>query len=56
MNHCLNCGKECKNKFCSRECYRYYLDYNEEYREAFISKIKKGISLEKNKKYKNKGN
>ena len=42
-NHCLNCGKECINKFCSRECYRYYLDYNEEYREAFISKIKQGI-------------
>ena len=51
LNIWLNCGKECKNKFCSRECYRYYFDHNEEYREAFIDKIKRGISLaEKEKK------
>ena len=43
MNHCLNCNKECKNKFCSMECYKNYLDHNKEYREAFISKIKQGM-------------
>ena len=44
LNICLNCGKETENiKFCSHECHQYYFNHNEEYREAFISKIKQGI-------------
>jgi len=43
MNHCLNCGKECKKKFCSQECYKDYFFNNKEYKEAFINKIKQGM-------------
>ena len=50
-NQCLNCGKKCKNKFCSHECHQYYFNHNEEYKKAFIDKIKIGRRLaEKEKK------
>ncbi len=41
-NHCLNCGKECINKFCSRKCHQDYFNTNKEYKQAFIDKLKKG--------------
>ena len=47
MNECLNCGKKCKNKFCSYDCYWNYFRKNKEYKKLFINKIKAGI-----KKYK----
>ena len=46
---CKTCGsffssyKGANRKFCCRECYMYYLDHNEEYKESFISKIKQGM-------------
>ena len=42
MNKCLNCGKECQNKFCSPDCHWDYYYDNKEYREKFINKIKEG--------------
>jgi len=50
MNHCLNCGKECTNKFCSHECHQYYFNHNEEYKKAFIDKIKIGRRLAEKEK------
>ena len=52
LNKCLNCGKETENiKFCSHECHQYYFNHNEEYKKAFIDKMKRGIRLaEKEKK------